>query len=84
MQQMECNERKKFATLTLQPITLADTALGRHQEMIKKQVTNVVTKMKWEKREELRKKLKKMDEMEKEEHSPFVSVMPYLYYAKSQ
>ena len=33
----------KLATLTLQPITLADTALGRHQQSIKKQITNVIT-----------------------------------------
>ena len=35
----------KLATLTSQSITLADTALGRHQQIIKKQVTNVITNM---------------------------------------
>ena len=48
----------KLATLTSQPITLADTALGRHQQTVKKQVTNVITKKLWNEREELRKKLK--------------------------
>jgi len=33
--------------LTSEPITLADTALGRHQQIIKRQVNNVVTKMSW-------------------------------------
>ena len=74
----------KLATLTSQPITLADTALGRHQQTIKKQVTNVITKMSWNEREELRKRLEKMDEMEEEEQSPVVSVMPNLDSVKSQ
>ena len=36
------------------------------------------------KKEELRKKLEKMDEMEEEEQSPVVSVMPNLDSVKSQ
>ncbi len=74
----------KLATLTSQPITLADTALGRHQQIIKKQVTNVITNMLRNEREELRKKLEQMDEMEEEEQLPVVSVMPYLDSVKSQ
>jgi hypothetical protein len=67
-----------LANLTSQPITLADTSLGRHEQTIKRQVKNVVTKMSREERQELRKKLEEMDEMEEEEHSPLISVMPYL------
>ena len=48
-----------------------------------KQVNDVITKMLWEKREELRKKLEKMDEMEEEEHSPLVSAKPNLDNEKS-
>ena len=77
-------DEMKLATLSSQPITLADTALGRHQQIIKKQVTNVITKMSWDEREELRKKLEKMDEMEEEEQSPVVFVMPNLDRVKSQ
>ena len=73
----------KLATLTSQPITVADTALGRHEETIKRQVKNVVTKMSREERQELRKKLEEMDEMEEEEHSPLISVMPNLACKKS-
>ena len=45
--------------LTSTPITLANTAMGRHQRVIKRQVSNVVTKMLQEEREHLRKKLEK-------------------------
>ena len=34
--------------------------------------------MSWEEREDLRKKLEKMDEKEKEEHSPLILVLPKL------
>ena len=64
--------------LTSEPITLADTALGRHLQIIKRQVNNVVTKMLREEREDLRKKLEKMDVKEEEEHSPLTSVIPKL------
>ena len=69
--------------LTSTPITLADTAMGRHQQVIKRQVSNVVTKMSREEREDLKKKLKKMDEMEEEDHSPIISVLPKLGGKKS-
>ena len=57
-----------LSQLTSRPMTLADTALGRHQQVIKRQVSNVVIKMLQEEREDLRKKLEKMDEMEEEDH----------------
>ena len=57
-----------LSKLTSEPITLADTALGRHQQVIKRQVNNVVTKMSWEEREDLRKKREKKNEKEEEEH----------------
>jgi len=47
-------------------------------------VNDVITKILWEEREELRKKLEKMDEMEEEEHSPLVSVRPNFDGPKSQ
>jgi len=77
-------DEMKLATLTSQPITLADTALGRHQQIIKKQVTNVITKMSRDEREELRKKLEMMDEMEEEVQSSVVSVMSNLDSVESQ
>ena len=69
---------KKVLKLTSEQITLADTALGGHQQIIKRQVNNVITKMLREEREDLRKNLEKMDEKEDEEHSPLISVMPKL------
>ena len=51
------NDEVNLSKLESKPITLADTALGRHQQIIKRQVNNVVTKMSWEEREDLRKKL---------------------------
>ena len=72
-----------LSQLTSRPITLADTALGRHQQVIKRLVSNVVTKMSWGGREDLRKKLEKMDEMEEEDHSPLISVFPKLDCEKS-
>jgi hypothetical protein len=36
-----------------------------------------------EERKELRKKLEEMDEMEEEEHSPLISMMPNLEYEMS-
>ena len=39
-----------------------------------KEVNNVVTKMMWEDREDLRKMLKEMDELEEEGNSPLNSV----------
>jgi Zn-dependent M16 (insulinase) family peptidase len=69
--------------LTSEPFTLADTALGRHQQIIKRQVNNVFTKMSQEERKDLRKKLEKMDEKNEEEHSPLISVLPKLAGEKS-
>ena len=74
---------KKFLKLTSEPITLADTALGRHQQSIKRQVNNVVAKMTRAEREVLRKKMEKMDEKKEEEHAPLISVMPKLEAEKS-
>ena len=72
-----------MSKLTSEPITLADTALGRHQQSIKRQVNNVVAKMTREEREVLRKKMEKMDEKEEEEHAPLILVMPKLEVEKS-
>ena len=77
------DDEKKLSKLTSEPITLADTALGRHQQSIKRQVNNVVAKMTREEREVLRKKMEKMDEKEEEEHAPLISVMPKLEAEKS-
>ena len=43
--------------LTSQPITMGDTALGGHREVIKQQVSNVITKMSKEETSELNHKL---------------------------
>jgi hypothetical protein len=72
-----------LSQLTSRPMTLADTALGRHQQVIKRQVSNVVNKMLQEEREDLRKKLEKMDEMEEEEHLPLILVLPKMEGEKS-
>ncbi len=72
-----------MSKLTLEPITLADTALGRHQQTTKRQLNNVVTKILREEREDLRKKLEKMDEKEEGEHSVLILVMPKLSGDKS-
>jgi Zn-dependent M16 (insulinase) family peptidase len=63
--------------LTSQPIKTGDKALGRHQEVIKRQVSNVITKMSKEERSELKRKLESMEE---NPDSPEVkiSVMPNL------
>ena len=53
-----------LSQIASRPITLADTALGRHQQVIKRQVSNGVNKMSQEERGDLRKKQEKMDEME--------------------
>ncbi len=74
---------KKLMKLTSEPFTLADTALGRHQQIIKRQANNVITNMLWEEREDLRKNLEKMAEKEEEEHSPLILVMPKLAAEKS-
>ena len=39
-----------------------------------KEVNTVVSKMMWEDREDLRKMLKEMDELEEEQNSPLISV----------
>jgi hypothetical protein len=51
--------------------------------VIKRQVSNVINKMSQEEREDLRKKLEKMDEMEEEDHSSFILVLPKLDGEKS-
>ncbi len=77
------DDEKNLSKLTSKPIILADTALGRHQQTIKRQVINVVTKMSRRERKDLRKKLEKMDEDEEEEHSAIISVMPKVSGEKS-
>ncbi len=52
------DDKKNLSKLTSEPITLADTALGRHQQIIKRQVNNLVTKMLREEREDLRRRWK--------------------------
>ena len=70
------NDEVILSKFTSDPIILADTTLGRHQQIIKRQVNNVVTKISREEREDLRQKLEKMDEKEEEAHSPLISVLP--------
>jgi hypothetical protein len=53
---------RRLMHLTSQPITMGDTASGRHQEVIKRQVSNVITKMSKEERRELKRKLESMEE----------------------
>ena len=77
------DDETNLSKLTSKPIILADTALGRHQQTIKRQVINVVTKMLRRERKDLRKKLEKMDEDEEEEHSAIISVMPKVSGEKS-
>ncbi len=67
-----------WTKLTSHHITFADAALGRYEQTIKRQVKNVATKVLCGERQELRKKLDEMDEMEEEGHSPLISVMPNL------
>ena len=72
-----------MAKLTLQQITLADITLGRHQQTIWRQVHHDIAKMLWDEREGMKKKLKEMDEMDVEEHSPLRSMMSNLSCEKS-
>ena len=53
-----------LAKLTSQPINLVDTALGRLDRTIKRQIKNVATKMSWGERQVLRKKLEEMEELQ--------------------
>ena len=53
--------------LTFQP-TLAGTVLWMHRQTVKKQVNNVMTKMSWEEREEMKSQLGKMNQMEEDQH----------------
>ena len=46
-------DEMNLTKLTFQP-TLAGTVLWMHRQTIKKQVNNVITKMSWEEREELK------------------------------
>ena len=46
-------DEMNLTKLTFQP-TLAGTAVQMHQQTIKKRVNNVITKMSWEGREELK------------------------------
>ena len=50
--------------LTSQPIAMGDMALDRDQEVMKQQVSNVITKMSKEERSELKHKLESMEEKE--------------------
>ena len=63
----------KLATHTSSPITVSDTALGRHRQV--NNIFDIVTKMR-EEREDLRKQLEEMDELEEEENSLSISAMP--------
>lgn len=45
---------------------------------MKRHVNNVVPKMLQDERKELRKKVKEIDDMDVEEHSPLISGMPNL------
>ena len=47
-----CNNKLKYATLTSQPITLADTTLGRHQKIIVRQANKAITNMLQKERDE--------------------------------
>ena len=48
--------------LTSQSSKISNTALGRHLEVIKRQVSNVITKMSIEEKSELKWKLESMEE----------------------
>lgn len=72
------SEETKLSELTSQPITMADTALGRHQAKIKKQLSSAVTKMSKEERDELKRKIDELEEAEEDEPLPLKSVMPRL------
>jgi hypothetical protein len=68
-------DEKRLNHLTSQPITIGDTALGRHHKVIKRQVSNIITKMSKEERSELKRKLEQMeDEGDSQEGS--ITVMP--------
>ena len=56
--------------------------IGRHWQI--KKDYDIVTKVMQEEREDFRKQLEKMDELEEEENSPSISVMSNLACKKSQ
>jgi hypothetical protein len=55
-------DEKRLNHLTSQPITIGDTALARHHEVNKRQVSNVIIKMLKEERSELKRKLEQMED----------------------
>jgi hypothetical protein len=70
-------DERRLIHLTSQHITMGDTALGRHQEVIKQEVSNAITKMSKEERNELKHKLESMEE---KEDSPEVSISVILIF----
>ena len=74
MRRLSDEDERRLMHLTSQLIKMGDTALGRHQEMIKRQVGNVINKMSKEERRELKRKLESMEE--KEDSPEVISVMP--------
>ena len=72
-----------MSLLTSKPITLSDMALGRRQLIIKSELNNVVTKMSREEREDSRKKLEKINEMDYKEHSPLILLLREFQAKKS-
>ena len=68
-------DERRLMHLTSWSITMGDTALGRHQEVIQQQVSDVISKMSKEERSELKHKLESMDEM-KDSPEGNISVMP--------
>jgi hypothetical protein len=68
-------DERRLMHLTSQSITMGDTALGRHQEVIKRQISDVISKMSKEERSELKHKLESMDKT-KDSSEVNISVMP--------
>ena len=67
-------DERRLMHLTSQPIKVGETALGRHQEVIKQQVDNVITKTSKKERGESNHKFESMEE--KEDSREDISVMP--------
>ncbi len=75
-------DERRLMHLTSQPIKIGDTALGRHQQVIKREVSNVIIKMSKEERSELKHMLESMEE---NPYSPEIEIsgIPNLYIRKS-
>ena len=62
MEGWSVEEEEELNKLTNQKVTIGDTALARHQCLIERQMGNIIKNMSKEKRDDLKRKLEKLEE----------------------